>query len=458
MGRISLSVAMLLAMPFFLPQPTAAQAPPADQLAKRSMSEQAQPPARPDDRTIEDAYIYLLGRALVIRQEHMDRAGQGFAYNTIKYNPLGSADFVNPNFDVAYLEAWFAVDDKAAVLLEVPEIKDRYYTAQILDEWGEVIANINERTFPTKPFGKFVLVKPGANIAIPSGASRVELHSSKAKMLGRVEIKGDPEGAVKLQRAFKATALGKPVIVPPPSMPNFNNDDLIGVEVFDNLDVRLASALDVAPNAAEMQQKVRSVAAFANSSKEARAAVDAQIRKIIPQYKEDALTKTAPYINNWLCGAIGGHYGANYKRRTTANYTGIWANSPSEVVYFPAVRDSAGQPLNGSNGYVMHFPANALPDSVVDAYWSIILVGVPDYRVVPNGLKRYNFNNYSQLMKEPDGSLKIAIGPKPVAGVPESNWLPAAEGKPFSLTYRSYVPKEIVKKCEWTPPALTKLN
>ena len=117
------------------------------------------PPAKPDEKTLADAYTYLLGRALVIRQEHMDRRGAGFAFNAIKYNPLGSADFVNPNFDVAYFEAWFAVDDRSPVLLEVPEIKDRYYTAQILDEWGEVIVNINERTFPSKPYGKFALVK-----------------------------------------------------------------------------------------------------------------------------------------------------------------------------------------------------------------------------------------------------------------------------------------------------------
>jgi len=79
--------------------------------------------------------------------------GQGLRVQQDQYNPLGSADFVNPNFDVAYLEAWFAVDDKTPVILEVPEVKGRYYTAQILDEWGEVIANINERTFPSKPFG-----------------------------------------------------------------------------------------------------------------------------------------------------------------------------------------------------------------------------------------------------------------------------------------------------------------
>jgi hypothetical protein len=415
-------------------------------------------PAKPDDKTLAEAYTYLLGRMLVIRQEHMDRRGEAFAYNAIKYNPLGSSDFVNPNFDVAYFEAWFAVDDRTPVLLEIPEIKNRYYTAQILDEWGEVIVNINDRTFPSKPYGKFALVKPDFRGSVPIDAARIELHSGKAKMLGRVEIKGDPEGAVRLQQQFKATALGTPLIAQPPAITMFDNTDLMGAQIFDDVDARLSSALDVAPNAAEMQQKVRAVAAYVTSGKEARAAIDAELPPIIAQFKEDALTKTAPYRNHWLCANTGGNYGANYRLRAAANYAGIWANTPGEVVYFIASRDANEQPLNGSNSYVMHFLADKLPNSVADAYWSVILVGVPDYRVVPNALKRYNFNDHSPLQKETDGSLKIAIGPKPVSGVPESNWLPSAEGKPFSLTFRTYVPKEAAQKCAWTPPPLAKVN
>lgn len=98
-----------------------------------------------DEQTIRDAYVYLLGRALVIRQEQTDMQEEGVDCNVIKYNPAGSADFVNPNLDVAYLEAWIAVDDQTPVMQEVPEVKGRYYTAQILDEWGEVITNTNGR-------------------------------------------------------------------------------------------------------------------------------------------------------------------------------------------------------------------------------------------------------------------------------------------------------------------------
>jgi hypothetical protein len=87
------------------------------------------------------------------------------------------------------------------------------------------------------------------------------------------------------------------------------------------------------------------------------------------------------------------------------------------------------------------------------------LVGDPGRRPGLPGrsepLNRFNFNNHSLLRSEADGSLKIAIGPKPVPGVPESNWLPSAENKPFALTFhlRAEGRGEAV---EWTPPALTK--
>ena len=110
--------------------------------------------------------------------------------------------------------------------------------------------------------------------------------------------------------------------------------------------------------------------------------------------------------------------------------------------------------MNGGNNYVLHFPANQLPSAVVNGYWSVILVDIPNYRVVPNPLNRFNFNSYSPLQCEADGSLKIVIAPKPFAGVPESNWLPSPEGKPFSMTFRTYVPKDIVRRGEWAPPAV----
>src|SRR5688500_3828819 len=174
---------------------------------------------RPDAQTIADAYIYLLGRALVIRQEHVDLDGTGADYNVIDHKPLGAPDAVNPNFDVASIEAWLAVDDQTPVLLQVPEIINRHYNVQVTDEWGDVIANINPRTFPSHPAGTFAFVKPGSRVKVPANAARIVLRSSKAKLVARLEIRQDRDGSVRLQRQFELASQGNPSIMPALPLP-----------------------------------------------------------------------------------------------------------------------------------------------------------------------------------------------------------------------------------------------
>ena len=73
-------------------------------------------------------------------------------------------------------------------------------------------------------------------------------------------------------------------------------------------------------------------------------------------------------------------------------------------------------------------------------------------------LNRFNFKSDSDLKSEADGSLTILLASNPNAAVPESNWLPAPAGKACSLTLRTDVPKDAVKRGEWFPPALRKLK
>jgi len=54
-------------------------------------------------------------------------------------------------------------------------------------------------------------------------------------------------------------------------------------------------------------------------------------------------------------------------------------------------------------------------------------------------------------------ALLAAISSATIPGVPESNWLPSAAGKPFSLTFRTDVPKDMVLR-GWAPPAVTPVN
>lgn len=408
-----------------------------------------------DEQIIADAYVYLIGRALVVRQEHLDIAAQG-GYNVAFHNRLGAADFVNPNLGVANTEAWIAVDDATPVLLEIPKIEGRYYTAQIMDEWGETLTNIHERNYPLQPYGKFAFVAPGSRAAIPDDAVRIELRSQKAKMLARVELQNDRDGAVALQRQIRVTPLGEPKFPPAVQIPAFDHAQLVGVELFDATEDLLKSAPDVSPIAAQLQAQVRAVALAAKDPVQ-RAAIDQTLRhQVIPRFMRYATQEGGQVRNNWLGTAmILGNYGEEFWTRSGTNLIGIWANNSHEVIYFIGMRDADGRPLDGSNTYELHFPKDALPQDVVNAFWSIHLVGVPDFMPVPNRLDRFMLSTHSNVETNDDGSLTLVLGPEPVAGVPEANWLPTAPGKLFSLNWRTYVPKEIVRQGNWFPPVVT---
>ena len=64
---------------------------------------------------ISDSYIYLLSRLLVLRQQQLDFQ-EGFTWNALVHRKPGEVQWPNPNLDVAYSEAWVAVDETAVSL------------------------------------------------------------------------------------------------------------------------------------------------------------------------------------------------------------------------------------------------------------------------------------------------------------------------------------------------------
>src|SRR5689334_19541261 len=152
-----------------------------------SVAESSTTKAAISDQDISDAYIYLLGRLLITRQQQLDFK-EGFKWNQVVHRKPGAVDWPNPNLDVAYSEAWIAVDENSYTLLNVPKITDRYFTVQFLNGWGETLANVNERTFPDRPYGEFAICLQGANVQLPAGARRVDLPVKYSRVLSRVEL------------------------------------------------------------------------------------------------------------------------------------------------------------------------------------------------------------------------------------------------------------------------------
>lgn len=412
------------------------------------------------DEEISQAYIYLLGRLLITRQQQLDFQ-EGFKWNELVHRKPGAVDWPNPNLDVAYSEAWVAVDETSCTMVTVPEIKDRYYTVQFLNGWGETLANINERVFANKASGDFAVCLRGTKVELPGEALRIDLPVPHARVLVRVALSDDPDRAIALQHEFKLRATGTPKLPDIPKTPIFELEQLPGgVEAFAAAVTALDSEPDLSPGLEKLQTDVRQIAATVKDDAEERKRVDTVVKEhAFPEIAKAGLTIGHGVIHNgWARPGVVGEYGLDYVARTLVNNGGIWANVKPEVLYYRGGKDESGGDLTGDHAYKMTFPKDALPSRFAKYFWSVIAVDNVHFRVLPNPLNRYLLNEQTHPEYGPDGSLTLYFATSKPAEAPDGNWLPIPKGQKFRLTFRFYGPLDGVANGTYWPPALIKLN
>ncbi len=260
---------------------------------------------RPDEETVSEAYVYLLGRLLMLNQERADIERGDRSYNRFIFEPLKAGS--EAAGEIALHTAWIAVDDHIPVIIEIPKIDGRRFSVLIMDEWGSEIANINPQTFPLKPSGTFALVKAGSNVKVPNDATRIMLHSDKARLLGAIKVSGDPAQAEAIRRLMTIKTLFKPALAQkraqrPTKAPILDNQTLIGATIFDNVELIIGDTLDVASNAAAMQEKARQVARYVMSSAGARQDVAATLLQVISGFQAYAKKSCGDKVALWFDG------------------------------------------------------------------------------------------------------------------------------------------------------------
>src|SRR5690606_38886094 len=77
----------------------------------------------------------------------------------------------------------------------------------------------------------------------------------------------------------------------------------------------------------------------------------------------------------------------NYLYRMAAAVNGIYGNSEQEAMYPVYAIDAAGQKLDGTNQYSLHFASGQLPP--VNAFWSLTMYELPSSLLVANSINRY---------------------------------------------------------------------
>ena len=405
------------------------------------------------DQDISDAYIYLLGRLLITRQQQIDFDHEGFVWNRLIHRKPGQVDWPSPNLDVAYSEAWIALDENSFLLVTVPEIKDRYYVVEFLNGWGETVANLNERVYPDHASGLFAVCLQGSTVDIPVSAQRVDVPAKTMRVLLRVELGEVWDEAISFQHQFKFEVRGNPI---PPEIPRtviFDMENLPGVEAFDSADVALQEK-DLSPGMERLQANVRAIAGAVKDPAE-RQRIDRVIRSeaFADFGAAAAILGHGIKGNGWVRATSCGHWGRDWLTRTIVNFAGIWANVLEEVIYYSGSEDSTGAQVEPDGAYTLTFPADDLPDKYAKYFWSVIAVDRVFRRVLPNPRNKFLLNRQSGLTYGADGSLKLYFAPEKPSDAPEGNWLPT-KGKPWKLTFRFYGPRGAVADGTYFPPPL----
>lgn len=369
-----------------------------------------------------------------------------------------STSVVTPNVDTYYTRLWMDLSEEP-VVLEFPNVTDRFCNIQVLDAWTNTTKVIYEG-------GTYVFAKKGQKADIPASAALVEMPTSLAWALVRIVNKGEGDYAnvKKIQDAMKAyplSAYGNDNYVAPRGTYDPSKDGnpvqkcmQMSMEEyfakanklmeknpplsFDKEILNRLKKLGVGPGLklANIENGEEMFKAVKAGFKEHARAIGQQNRK--------SLGGIWSYFKEPI-----GDFGSEYEYRAAVALVGLGANTTEVAIYPRTDNDSEGNTLNGANTYVLHF--SSMPPVLEHGFWSITAYGDNDY-LIDNPINRYNVTDRCDYTINEDGSLDVTLSFKePMDG---TFWLPTGD-KGFHLFMRLYLP-DLDRLDSWTPPTIYK--
>ena len=429
-----------------------------------------------------DAYLYLYPLVImdVTRKQSTNiEPGKEFgkgpmnAFTSVpEYPPADFKGVVRVNFDTLYSIAWLDIT-KEPIIVSAPDTGGRYYLLPMLDMWTDVFASPGWRTTGTQAVN-FLVTPPGWSGDAPSGMSRISAPTPFVWIIGRTKTDGpqDYDAVHKIQAGYKITPLSewgktaKPLDVridPTVNMktpPKVQVDTMPAAKFFayaaELLMINPPHITDE-PIIAQMRQIGIEPGKNFDMTK-----LDPVIGKAVADAPEEGrklmawkLPTLARVVNGWSMNTdTMGVYGNYYLKRAIIAQAGLGANLPEDAIYPINLGDETGKPLDGANGYKLHFDKNDMPPA--NAFWSITLYD-PDGFQVANPLNRFAVSSWMPFKYNTDGSLDLYFQNESPGKDHEANWLPAPK-KPFNLTMRVYAPKAEALNGKWSPPPVARVQ
>lgn len=383
-------------------------------------------------------------------------------------------DVITPNADTPYSMALLDLRTEP-VVIQVPEVKGRYYVLQLEDLYGTNPHYIGSRATGSNP-GTYLAVGSGWNGDAGEEFDSVLLFETDLVfVIGRTQLLGkeDVPALTKVMEGYQIQTLSsyRGQEGPAPESvqwPVWYDEASRDGRFIGYLNFLLSFCQPTHPSEEEMMARFSRIGigtgqpfevdALSDDGREALGTGVAAARKGI----EAKVLTMGQKVNGWGYSDVFGtreFYNGDYLLRAAGAMAGWGGNDAIEAFYPTAREDSTGAPLDGTHRYQIKF--TTLPPA--KAFWSVTMYdtsydGTAGY-LVENPIHRYLISSTTEgLIFGDDGSLTITIQrEEPQYAAEKANWLPSPKG-PFYLVLRIYWPEPAALDGTWTPPPVERRN
>ncbi|AMG90837.2 DUF1254 domain-containing protein [Bordetella bronchiseptica] len=378
-----------------------------------------------------------------------------------------------PNQDVVYGLGFFSLDTEP-VIAQVPDFGDRFWVYALYDHRTNQFGELG-KPYRSKP-GFYLLVGPNWKGQKPAGVQAIiRSPTALANAIPRIFMDDTDEDRQAIQKKINQVVFyplkdfdGKmksldwqsTADIPNPGADSANAGETRWVvpEEFFNQFGQVLDMVPPLPGEEAMYVQFRSMMdaaakdpAIKNALVEVAKETEEQVIAPFFQWKHNG----KPAGNNWNRSVNNAQTGLDYFNRTGTAKSNMFDNRPNETQYFYTDFDSTGAVLDGGKRYEITFASGQLPP--VKGFWSLTLYN-KHHLFSPNDLNRYSLGTKNKnLVRGPDGSLTIHVGPTSPGKDKEANWLPSPR-EPISLYIRAYWGEQAILDGTWKPPAVKKIE
>ncbi|WP_397363285.1 DUF1254 domain-containing protein [Olleya sp. R77988] len=354
---------------------------------------------------------------------------------------------VTPNVDTQYSPAFIDVSE-GPVVFTVPKV-ERYYSVQITDAYLENVhyfGGTNKEDYE----GNYLLVKPDWTGKKPANISKVikmttDIGFLVLRILNTTE-KGDTKKVVALQDQFKMQSLDAFLGKKKDNYPVLAKEKMPkGIEFYNSM-LKYVRAYPDLKNDTHFWFLMKQLGIDKDEKvdfNELDSSIKEGLLAALPKAKEilswKARTRGYKSSSNWNIDHVGGSYNGDIMARAEGAVQGFVVHDADQCQYFHTYYDKAGDPLLGSNKYVINFSKDQLHQA--KAFWSIVAYDA-EYNLVPREDYHYAVSDRSEGLKyNDDGSLTVYLQSEEPEGL-KNNWVPIPKEGIFKLNFRNYIPKE----------------